>query len=112
MLRTPWGDLPADVAPPPLVQADAAPESAPELHGRAAPVLPGGRSGRLHRGRVSARRFRGDHVLLLLDVPGAPPLHVEAREGELPAVGATVRLAVRPGGVHVIRGASALPFDG
>ena len=111
-LRTPWGNLPADVAPPPLVQAGAAPESAPELTVVLRPsCLVADPDGSIS-GRVSARRFRGDHVLLLLDVPGAPPLHVEAREGELPAVGATVRLAVRPGGVHVIRGASALPFDG
>ena len=54
------------------------------------------------RGRVAARRFRGDHVLLLIDVPGAPPLHMEAREGDLPSVGDDITLDVLPGGIHLI----------
>ena len=56
------------------------------------------------RGRVEARRFRGDHVLLMVGVAGAPTLQVEAREGELPAVGADIALVLRPGGAHVIGG--------
>jgi hypothetical protein len=54
------------------------------------------------RGRVGARRFRGDHVLLLIEVEGAPLLHAEAREGDLPAVGQDISLTLRPGGAHVI----------
>ena len=54
------------------------------------------------RGRVISRRFRGDHVLLLVAAGEGPPLHVEARECDLPAVGEEVRLDVRAGGVHLI----------
>jgi thiamine transport system ATP-binding protein len=60
-------------------------------------------------GRVLARRFRGDHVLLLVDVESAPTLHVEAREGDLPVTGDAITLAVLPGGIHVIDEPSALP---
>jgi thiamine transport system ATP-binding protein len=55
------------------------------------------------RGHVSSRRFGGDHVLFTVDVPGAPPLQVEARGGEWPAVGQSVTLQTLPGSVHVIR---------
>ena len=55
------------------------------------------------RGHVSSRRFGGDHVLYTVDVPGAPPLQVEARGGEWPAVGQSVTLQTLPGSVHVIR---------
>ncbi len=57
------------------------------------------------RGHVSSRRFGGDHVLYTVDVPGAPPLQVEARGGEWPAVGQSVTLQTLPGSVHVIRDA-------
>jgi thiamine transport system ATP-binding protein len=56
------------------------------------------------RGHVAQRRFRGDHVSLIIAVEGAPPLHVEAREGVLPATGDAVALAVLPGGFHLIEG--------
>jgi thiamine transport system ATP-binding protein len=55
------------------------------------------------RGHVSSRRFGGDHVLFTVAVPGAPPLQVEARGGEWPAVGQSVTLQTLPGSVHVIR---------
>ena len=55
------------------------------------------------RGHVSSRRFGGDHVLFTVDVPGAPPLQVEARGGEWPAVSQSVTLQTLPGSVHVIR---------
>jgi thiamine transport system ATP-binding protein len=55
------------------------------------------------RGHVSSRRFGGDHILYTVDVPGAPPLQVEARGGEWPAVGQSVTLQTLPGTVHVIR---------
>jgi thiamine transport system ATP-binding protein len=60
-------------------------------------------------GVVGARRFRGDHVLLEIAVPDAPPLHVEVRGNELPAVGETIALGVAADGVHIIDEASALP---
>lgn len=60
-------------------------------------------------GSVTTRRFRGDHVLLEVAVPGAPVLHVEAREGGLPAIGQEIALSVADGGMHVIDEASALP---
>jgi thiamine transport system ATP-binding protein len=63
------------------------------------------------RGVVRGRRFRGDHVLVGVDVPGAPLLHVEARGGELPAVGEAVGLAVLPDGVHLIREAGEASSD-
>ena len=102
-LRTPWGELPASALD--VGAGGATGEVAAVL--RAAGIVsdPGGPI----RGRVVARRFRGDHVLLLVDVPGAPTLHVEARSGGLPAVGEEVGLAVQPGGAYVIRDASALP---
>ena len=51
-------------------------------------------------GVVASRRFRGDHVLLTVDVdPGAPPLEVEARGSVLPAVGERVTIAVDAAGV-------------
>jgi thiamine transport system ATP-binding protein len=55
-------------------------------------------------GHVIARRFRGDHVLLTVDVPAAPPLEVEARGSALPAVGDEVQVAVDPEGVVVLPG--------
>jgi hypothetical protein len=61
------------------------------------------------RGRVSARRFRGDHVLLVVEVPHAPPLYVEAREAHLPAAGDEIRLAVAAGGAHVIDDDAGVP---
>lgn len=113
-IETPWGRLPAMAA-----GARGATSGADGARGvtvvlRPAAIVP--EAGGPISGRLSARRFRGDHVLLVVAVEGAPPLHVEAREGELPAVGELVQLAVRPGGVHVIdeaeptiEPASALP---
>jgi thiamine transport system ATP-binding protein len=70
-------------------------------------------SGGSIRGRVSSRRFGGDHVLLTIAVEreGAQPLFVEARGLSLPAVGDAVELDIEPAGVHVIRGARALPSE-
>ena len=61
------------------------------------------------RGHVAARRFRGDHVLLVVEVADAQPLQVEARAGDLPAVGEAIGLVALPGGIHVIDEPSALP---
>lgn len=94
LLETPWGRLPAGgsgegVADGPVTVVLRPAALVPAIDG---PI----------RGRVGARRFRGDHVLLLIEVDGAPQLHVEAREGELPMVGHEIALALRPGGAHVI----------
>jgi thiamine transport system ATP-binding protein len=107
-IETPWGWLPLESAAttPPEGPATVVLRPAALVAAAEAPI----------RGRVSARRFRGDHVLLIVDVAGAPPLHVEARDDRLPEVGQDVALAVRPGGAHVMPGAedaaeraSALP---
>jgi thiamine transport system ATP-binding protein len=100
VLETPWGRLPAEGASGVAEDGDVTVVLRPAA---LVAVTDGPISG-----RVSTRRFRGDHVLLLIDVPRAPTLHVEAREGELPAVGAPITLALRPGGAHVIVGDSAL----
>jgi thiamine transport system ATP-binding protein len=100
ILDTPWGRLPAELA------ADVRADGEVTVVLRPA-ALVADADGPI-RGRVGARRFRGDHVLLLIEVDGAPTLHVEAREGELPAVGDRIGLSLRPGGVHVIVEPSAL----
>ena len=94
-LETPWGRLPAALA--------RFQRRRRRGHGRAAAGRPGGRDPTAPSAAAcAARRFRGDHVQLLVEVDGAPILHVEAREGELPAVGDHISLALRPGGAHVI----------
>ncbi len=94
VLVTPWGRLPAEGA------SGVAGDGEVSVVLRPAALVPAV-DGPI-RGLVQALRFRGDHVLLLVDVDGAPTLHVEAREGDLPVVGAEIRLALRPGGAHVI----------
>jgi thiamine transport system ATP-binding protein len=97
-LKTPWGNLSPEVADAPGLPADATVMVVLRASGLVAagegPV----------RGRVTSRRFGGDHVLYSVAVPGAPILQVEARGGEWPAVGQSVVLQVLPGGAHVIRG--------
>jgi len=55
-------------------------------------------------GMVTARRFRGDHVLITVVVADAPDLELELRGAPLPAVGDAVSLAVDPRGVILIPG--------
>jgi thiamine transport system ATP-binding protein len=93
-IETPWGRLAAEPA------HDGIAEGRVTVVLRPAALVPA-TDGPL-RGRVTARRFRGDHVLLLVGIEGAPELHVEAREGELPAVGDPIVLALQPGGAHLI----------
>jgi thiamine transport system ATP-binding protein len=93
-LETPWGRLPglaADVA------GDADRRLTVVLRASGLRPDPNGPI----RGLVRSRRFGGDHVLLAVDV-GATPLHVEARWGDVPAVGDAVALAVEPDALHVI----------
>ena len=69
------------------------------------------------RGRVSARRFAGDHVLLTLVAIGtgvaidAEPLTVEVRGGAIPAVGADVGVRPLPGSTHIIAAPEPLPLE-
>jgi len=100
-LQTPWGRLP--------VEADASSVVSDQVTVVLRPAdLVAAADGPI-RGHVVARRFRGDHVLLAVEVGEAPLLQVEAREGDLPAVGDAVSLTVLRGGVHVIDEPSALP---
>jgi thiamine transport system ATP-binding protein len=57
------------------------------------------------RGRVSSRRFRGDHVLLVVETGAPRPLYVEAREGELPVPGDDIALRVLARGAWLMAGA-------
>jgi thiamine transport system ATP-binding protein len=98
-LATPWGRLPA--APEGRARASPAPVAGQVTVVLRAAGLRPAPDGPIV-GRVSARRFRGDHVLLLVSVAGADDLYVEAREGALPVVGEAIRLDVLPGAVHVI----------
>ena len=100
ILDTPWGRLPAELAGEDVADGQVTVVLRPA-------ALVATADGPI-RGRVSARRFRGDHVLLLIEVGDAPTLHVEAREGELPAVGDEIALSLRRGGAHVIEGVTAL----
>jgi thiamine transport system ATP-binding protein len=104
LLVTPWGRLPLETA-----GAGSVPRGDVTVVLRPAALVPAA-EGPIE-GRVVARRFRGDHVLLVVGVDGAPPLHVEAREGELPAPGDEIRLVLRPAGAHVIDEVSALPSE-
>ena len=102
-LMTPWGRLPFDAAAANVVGPDVTVVLRPAglVPAAAGPI----------RGTVAARRFRGDHVLLSVKVPKAPPLAIEARQGPLPGLGEVVTLGLAPGGIHVIDEASALPSD-
>jgi thiamine transport system ATP-binding protein len=53
-------------------------------------------------GVVTARRFRGDHVLLTVAAGGPETLEIEARGGALPAVGEAVAVAVESSAVVII----------
>jgi thiamine transport system ATP-binding protein len=53
------------------------------------------------RGIVRRRTFRGDHVSLAVEVPGAPLVEVRAPTDEASAVGATVGVALAADGVLV-----------
>ena len=97
-VETPWGDLPRASIDGAMGSGEGAVVVRPAALVRVAegPI----------RGRVVARRFRGDHVLLIVQTPASQPLYVEAREGDLPTVDESVALTLRPGGGHF------LPEDG
>ena len=95
-IRGPWGPIPLPAAAAPAASSGPVPfllrPDAVRLDA-AGPIA----------GTVSARRFRGDHVLLVVAVAGAPDLEVELRGGPLPAPGDPVRLAIDPAGVVLLR---------
>ncbi len=99
ILGTPWGPLPLDHEPS-VVGPDVTVvlKSGGLLPSPTGPI----------EGRVSSRRFRGDHILLGVDVPDAPRLHIEARDGVLRQVGEVIRLSLAAGAIHIIDEASAL----
>ncbi|MBX3030337.1 MAG: ABC transporter ATP-binding protein [Chloroflexi bacterium] len=53
-------------------------------------------------GVVEVRRFRGDHVRLVVTTDAGGPLELEIRDGRLPDVGERVSVAVDPARLHVI----------
>jgi len=94
-VETPWGTLPPHAL-------DRAPVAGQGMVGDGTTVLlrPAGlvaEEGGPIQGIVGSRRFGGDHVLFTVEVAGAPALEVEARGGELPAVGQVVALTPLPG---------------
>ena len=96
-LETPWGSLPAPAGAPAegLVGLVLRPDAL-----RLDPTGPIG-------GTVTARRFRGDHVLLVVTPDGMPPLEVEARGGGLPATGERVRVTIDPAGIVLLQDRTA-----
>jgi thiamine transport system ATP-binding protein len=54
-------------------------------------------------GKVSARRFHGDHVRVTVTTSTGAPLELELRRGELPQLGQEVRVAVDPAAINVLR---------
>jgi thiamine transport system ATP-binding protein len=100
-VHTPWGRLPLEREPTGAV----GPEVTVVLRSGGLVLSPVGPV----TGTVAQRRFRGDHVLLGVEIAGAPTLEVEARDGALPAVGDAITLRVLPEAIHVIDDATALP---
>jgi thiamine transport system ATP-binding protein len=54
------------------------------------------------QGRVAARTFRGERVLLRVEFSAAPPLEVRADWLDPPAVGEAVGLAIEPGAAQLL----------
>jgi thiamine transport system ATP-binding protein len=103
-LETPWGRLPLEFVDP--GDRSGRPRQGPLTVVLRAAGLVASAEGPL-RGRIASRRFGGDHVLFTVAVDGAPPLQIEARGGEWPAVGQAITLRPIPGSVHVIEGDAA-----
>jgi thiamine transport system ATP-binding protein len=88
---TPWGVLP--VAP-------GTPAGPARIVVRPDAVTPAVDGAPVHvRGTVGAAVFRGDRVLLSVDVPGAPPIEATAGPADMPPAGAGVALTADPAGV-------------
>jgi thiamine transport system ATP-binding protein len=87
--RTPWGSVPL----PGVATGRWCLVLRPEALALAADGL---------TGRVEARRFRGDHVRLVLAMDVGAPLELEVRDGRLPEVGDRVAVSVDPARVNVL----------
>ena len=99
-LVTPWGVIPG------AVHGDTNGPVSVVLRPGAAALNP---DGSLHA-TVSARRFRGDHVVLLLDIGGAP-LEIEARGTSIPRPGDGVRVSIDPAGALILPPEDRAPAD-
>ena len=86
---TPWGSLPLPGVPDGPVTLVLRPE--------ALSVAERG----VVAGTVEARRFRGDHVRIVIDTDAGAQLELEMREGRLPEPGERVSVAIAPGRVTV-----------
>jgi thiamine transport system ATP-binding protein len=89
--HTPWGPVPAPGEQPPGTRRILLrPEGfIPDADGSI-------------RGVVTARRFRGDRVLVDVAVDGAPPLEVRADWPDIPAPGTPIALRVSPSSVVAV----------
>jgi thiamine transport system ATP-binding protein len=87
---TPWGELPLPLSADGPVTLVLRPEALSLAeHG---PIA----------GRVAARRFRGDHVRVVVTTDAGAPLELEVRDGRLPEVGSRQEIAVDGSRVNVI----------
>jgi thiamine transport system ATP-binding protein len=87
--RTPWGDIPlAGVADGPVTLV-----LRPEALALGAAGI---------EGTVEARRFRGDHVRVVVTTDAGAPLELEVRDGRLPEAGERVAVAVDPARLNVL----------
>lgn len=88
--RSPWGDLPI----PGIPDGPTTLVLRPEALSLGAGAM---------TGRVEARRFRGDHVRVVVTTDAGAPLELEVRDGRLPEVGARVTISVDPTRINVLR---------
>jgi thiamine transport system ATP-binding protein len=89
--RTPWGDIALPGVDDGSVTLVLRPEAL---------TLGDGGIG----GVVDARRFRGDHVRVVVATEAGAPLELEVRDGRLPEVGERVSVAVDPTRSNVLPG--------
>ena len=103
-LVSPWGTLPV-----PGQERNPAPADGPVtavLRPNAAALTADGELA----ATVTSRRFRGDHVVLVLDIAGAP-LEIQARDAHIPRVGDAVSVSIDPRGVLVLPPEIGAPAD-
>jgi thiamine transport system ATP-binding protein len=91
---TPWGRLPVAPGTPPGPAAVLVRPDGLAVAADGAPVHV--------RGTVVSAAFRGDHVVVTVAVPGAPPLEVLARPGHVPPPGTAVALSADPSRTTVL----------
>lgn len=89
--QTPWGEVRLPGAPDGRVTAVLRPEAL-ALSGDG-PI----------GGRVEARRFRGDHVRVVVATGPGGSLELEVRDGRLPELGEQVAISVDPARINVLR---------